>query len=127
MTNYDAQVTRDGKWWMVHVPAINDFTQARRLSEAAAMAAELVAVTLDVDPDEVSVTLHYDDVAGVHAVEQRRTAILVERVKAQELERRVSAEAAALAKDLVQADVPLRDVGTILGVSHQRVHQLTSS
>src|SRR5665647_2131575 len=33
MKTYDITVTREGKWWMVAVPAIDGLTQARRLSE----------------------------------------------------------------------------------------------
>ena len=38
-----------------------------------------------------------------------------------------AAEARAAAKALASAGLPLRDIGTILGVSYQRAHQLLSS
>jgi transposase-like protein len=34
------------------------------------------------------------------------------------------AEAAAIARDLAEEDVPMRDLGEVLHVSHQRAHQL---
>jgi len=32
---YAVNVTRDGEWWMMAVPAIDGLTQARRLSDAS--------------------------------------------------------------------------------------------
>jgi hypothetical protein len=29
MPSYDIEVTRDGRWWAIHIPAINGLTQAR--------------------------------------------------------------------------------------------------
>jgi hypothetical protein len=43
MPTYQATVTREDGWWMVHVPAIDGLTQARRLADAPTMARELVA------------------------------------------------------------------------------------
>jgi len=51
MKTYIANVTRDGKWWMVAIPEINGLTQARRLSEAETMAREYIALSLDLPPD----------------------------------------------------------------------------
>jgi hypothetical protein len=52
---YEVKVTREGKWWMVAIPAIDGLTQARRLSEAELMAKEYIAVTLDVPIESVDV------------------------------------------------------------------------
>ncbi len=52
---YRAEVRREGKLWLVEVPAIDGLTQARRLSEAQLMARELIAVTLGVPLSEVDV------------------------------------------------------------------------
>ena len=126
MTDYTAIVTRDEKWWMVSIPAIDGLTQARRLSEASEMAREYIAVTLDVALDEVTVIVEVDSVGGIN-VRDEMTAIRSERAQAAELERDATARATELAKALAKADIPLRDVGAVLGVSHQRAHQLVSS
>lgn len=58
MTNtYNAEVTRDGKWWMVAIPEIDGLTQARSLSEAELMARQYIAVTLGLRLDDVAVNL----------------------------------------------------------------------
>ena len=44
MHEYKVEITREGRWWMVHIPAINGLTQARRLAEAPTMAREYIAL-----------------------------------------------------------------------------------
>lgn len=124
MSTYTAMITREGKWWMVAIPAIDGLTQARRLSEAQLMAREYIAVTLDVPLADVSVVLEVESIGQVAGIRGRLAAIEQERTQAIELEKKATAEASALARELVAADVPLRDVGAVLGVSFQRAHQL---
>lgn len=126
MKRYQVTVTRDGKWWMVHIPEIDGLTQARRLIEAPLMAREYIAVTLDQDLAEVEVEVRVAAVGQVTDLDTRIKAIEEERAHAKELERQAAAEFAQLAKDLAK-EVPLRDVGSILGVSYQRAHQLVHS
>lgn len=120
---YTATVSREDGWWMIHVPEIDGLTQARRLLEAETMARELIAVTLGVPLDTVTVDIQVTNVADID-IPTRLDAIRADRARAAELERAASADAASLARDLVSARVPLRDVGAILGISHQRAHQL---
>lgn len=127
MTTYNVTVTREGRWWMVHIPDLDGLTQARNLAEAPLMAREYIAVTLNVPIEEVDVAMHYDTIGNVRDVNARLAAIAKEREQARELERRATAEATALARALVDDHVPLRDVGVVLGVSHQRAHQLVNA
>lgn len=124
MTQYMASVTREGKWWMVRVPAIDGLTQARRLSEAGLMARELIAVTLDVPPGDVDVVVAVESVGTVTDIPARLVEIAAERKQAAELEKRASRQATELARELARNNVPVRDVGAVLGISHQRAHQL---
>lgn len=124
MSEYTASVRREGKWWMVDVPAISGTTQARRLSEAELMARELIAVTLDVPVDGVSVVVTIEAIDGLDDLADRIADIASRREQAASLDRQATREAAELAKALADLDIPLRDVGTVLGVSHQRAHQL---
>lgn len=129
MKKYTVRVTREGKWWMVHVPEIDGLTQARRLGEAELMARELIAVTkgIALDEVEVDVDLMLDLADGISDVPARVAAIAANREQAAELERHATLEAASLAKALSANNIPVRDVGAILGVSHQRAHQLVHS
>ncbi|CPV99762.1 hypothetical protein P5V67_01360 [Mycobacteroides abscessus subsp. abscessus] len=57
MRTYGIQVTRDGKWWMVNVPEIDQLTQARNEGEVEEMARELIAVHQDVPIEDVAVRI----------------------------------------------------------------------
>lgn len=122
---YIAWVSRDGKWWMIHVPEIDGLTQARRIADVEQAARELIAVTLDVRLSEIAVDIHYQDVAGV-PVEQQLHAINEEKAEAARLEEDAAAKTSRLVRALVDERIPLRDIGAMLGISFQRVHQIAS-
>jgi len=126
MTTYTVSVTREGRWWIVRVPEIDQVTQARRLSEVTKAARELIAVTLDVPMSTVSVLVRVERVGDIEDVTGRAEAIRKEHARADELARRAHDESRELARQLAGAHVPMRDIGELLGVSHQRVHQLIS-
>ena len=126
MTTYTVSVTREGRWWMVRVPEIDQVTQARRLSEVTKAARELIAVTLDVPMSKVGVRVRVERVGEVEDVTGRAEAIRREQARADELVRRAQDESKEVARQLAGAQVPVRDIGELLGVSHQRVHQLIS-
>jgi hypothetical protein len=123
MKNYDITVTREGKWWMIAVPAIDGLTQARRLSEITPMAVSLIAITLDVPASQVGVNVVATVVDGTDLV-QRRQQIDTEREAARAAERKAAALTVDLVRKLDAEHVPLRDIGEAVGVSFQRVHQL---
>ena len=122
---YAAQVSRDGKWWMIHIPEIDGLTQARRVADVEQAARELVAVTLDVKLSEVAVEIRYQDVAGV-PVGEHLNAINEEKAEAARLEEDAAAKTSQLVRALVDQKVPVRDIGAMLGISFQRVHQIAS-
>jgi hypothetical protein len=69
MKTHNATATREGRWWVVDVPGVG-VTQGRTTREAERMAADLVAVMLDVPAEEVSVTVDFQ-LAGDLADEVR--------------------------------------------------------
>src|SRR5664279_652650 len=97
MKIYDITVTREGKWWMIDVPAVDGLTQARRLSEIKDMAVSLIAVTLDVPASQVGVNIVAMIVDGIDLVE-RRQQIDTEREAVRDAETKL----AALTLDLVR-------------------------
>ena len=126
MKTYNITVTREGKWWMIDVPAIDGLTQARRLSEIKNMAVSLIAITLDVPASQVGVNIVSMIVGGTDLVE-RRQQIDTEREAARQAERKVAALMVDLVRKLDADHVPLRDIGEVVGVSFQRVHQLLNA
>lgn len=125
MNTYRALITREGKWWMIAVPDIDAVTQARRLAEAPLMARELIAVTTGAKLDDVQVDVVIEAVAGI-AVHDRIARVHRDRALAEQVQKRLAAEQTAVARDLVAAQVPMRDIGEMLEISHQRVQQLVS-
>ena len=121
----ERQPTSSGSVWVVtcdqHPSAISLVT---RLADAAEHQREAIAFVAEVDQAdvEVVVTPHLPD--GVYDHMTRAKALRQQAADANEAAAR---EARAAAAGLVGAGIPLRDVGTILGVSHQRAHQLAST
>lgn len=124
---YKVEVTRDGRWWMIHVPEIDGLTQARRIGEIEEMARSLIAVSTDtplkdVTTHIVSITVpDYGDIgaAAAHVRDLRNQAA--------ELEKKAVFEAGYYARRLTDAKVPVRDIAELLGVSPQRVSQLANA
>lgn len=123
---YTARVTRDGKWWMIHVPEIDGLTQARRVGEVEQMARELIAVTTGKPIADISVAIQHTAIAGIQVGELVSRINRDRRLQAA-VSDRLARETQEAARRLVAAQVPLRDVGGLLGVSHQRVQQLVVS
>jgi DNA-directed RNA polymerase specialized sigma subunit len=122
---YTACAHREGKWWAISVKGLpGALSQVRRLDQAEAMAREVIALVLDVPEDS------FDVVVAPELSEAHRDALAdLERAKEQYAE-----SMAALAERqqkvtllLVRdAGLTVRDAATVLGVSFQRVSQLTS-
>lgn len=125
MNRYDVTVTREGAWWMVAIPSIDGLTQTRRLAEALGEARSYITVDQDLAPSEVEVNLTALVVHGTDVLAQQRR---IEELREQQAaaERALREVSESLARQLVAEEVPLRDVGTVLHVSHQRAHQLVS-
>lgn len=120
MTRYVARCLRSGRWWAIEIPDIGGgiYTQARRLDQAGAMARDAIALTLDVPPDsfdvEVVPVLPRDWEAELEAVrEARRSAAAAEQ--------RAQATVDGFVRRLVDSGLTVRDVGALVGLSHQRV------
>jgi hypothetical protein len=126
MKTHEVRVTRDGRWWMIEIPELDGLTQARRLDEVESMAREYIAVTLDVPLSTVAVSVSDIEVDGQDLLASKAIVAAL-REQARELEEAVAAVSRALATVLTDAKVPLRDIGQMLGVSHQRVSQIVGS
>ncbi|MGW4464189.1 hypothetical protein [Micromonospora sp. NPDC004704] len=120
MTTYTATCTRSGNWWSITVPELPGvFTQARRLDQVEAMARDAIAVLLDVSPKSFDIEIHPDVPSEVTTARRARAKLA---------EAEQSAEQATLkaAKALLEKGYTVRDAGSLLGISPQRVSQLTT-
>jgi hypothetical protein len=55
MHTYEIEVYRDGRWYMIHVPEIDQITQARHAGEIEDMARSLIAVSTGQPIDTIAV------------------------------------------------------------------------
>jgi hypothetical protein len=118
---YTAVCEREGEWWVVHVPELgNRATQARRLDQVDRVVRSLVHLITDKADDSFDVRLTVPsleaDMAEVHSA----------RAEAEAAEERAATASRRAASRLRRMGLPMRDVGTLLGVSHQRASQLLS-
>ena len=123
MSTYHVRVERDEKHWMLYVPEIDRVTQARNLREVDSMARDLIAIMDEIPADSFDLEIDIVTPASV-AVHLQRSKELTE--QAATIRSSAAAESRKAALELHRDGVPLRDVGTLLGVSFQRAHQLVS-
>jgi predicted RNase H-like HicB family nuclease len=120
-----AKATRSGDWWAVAVPEVEGvFTQVKRLDQVADMAADAVALMLEVAPESIEVEV-VPELGDVQREVAEATAAAEEAAAAQ-------ARASSLLRSVVATlrrdqSLSTRDVALILGLSHQRVSQLESA
>ncbi|SCL19576.1 type II toxin-antitoxin system HicB family antitoxin [Micromonospora inyonensis] len=121
MTKYTAVCVRSGNWWSISVPELRGVhSQARRLDQVEAMAREAIALMLDVSPRSFEVEVRPEISAEVAAARQARARLV-------EAERSAEKATVDAAKTLLEQGYTVRDAGSLLGISPQRVSQLTSS
>lgn len=119
MNTYTAVCTRSGDWWAISVPELKGVhTQARRLEQVEAMARDAIALMLDTEPDSFAVTIEPEVPAEVAEAVTARDAAKAAEEKAELATRR--AAGVLLAKGFT-----VRDVGRMLGLSPQRISQIT--
>lgn len=119
---YTAFVRRIGKWWAIEVPEVpGALGQVRRLDQAEAAAREAIAFVAGIPESDVHVTvlpfLNDSSQAALRLLELIRVdADLAARVEAQAVREAIHA--------LAERGLSTRDIGVLLGLSHQRVAQL---
>ncbi|WP_200938269.1 hypothetical protein [Aeromicrobium sp. Root472D3] len=117
-----AQARRTGDWWAVEVPEVDGvFTQAKRLDQVPEVVADAVALLEDVAPSAVEVQV-------VPVVPDAVAAALMLAKQHREEAEALNVEASTIVRqtalDLTGLGYSMRDIGVVLGVSHQRVAQL---
>ncbi|MDR0286065.1 MAG: hypothetical protein LBI33_14435 [Propionibacteriaceae bacterium] len=121
----NATCQRYDGWWIVAVPAVRGLhTQVRRLDQVEPMIKDAAALLLDRPESDFTVTVSPQ-------LDESTTAAVAEVTRARE-QLRTSEDTAARANRtaatrLAAQGLTIRDIGAILGVSHQRAHQLISA
>lgn len=114
---------RDGRFWFLTSDDIENFrTQARTIAEIPPMAKDLASLLTDRPESDFNVEVSFDiPEVSAHLSEATSLAAQAEVLKAESARER--REAALV---LRRQGVTIRDIGTVLGVSHQRAQQLVS-
>jgi hypothetical protein len=120
--NVTAVCERSGSWWAVTVLEIEGgFTQAKRLDQVPAMVADLVSLATGVPEADVHVEVKAEVPAVARQLWDASKRLAAE---AQALQAEGAARAAAAVAELSTLGLSVRDIGTLLKVSPQRVSQL---
>lgn len=122
MIQRDVTIEREGTYWLVHIDGTDGLTQARRFGEVETMAREYVCLVEDVPIEDV--TIGTVTVQGATDVLAQANA---ERQQAKALDSAANRRIRDVARRLRSDSVPLAEIGQILGVSHQRAHQLVNA
>ncbi len=122
MVNCRVRARRSGGWWAIDAPDMPGLhSQARRIDQVEDAARDALATLLEVDPATVKVEVDLElPEAWARVVEDARRA----RASAEQAERAAADTVRRAARELTAAGLSMRDVGSIMGVSHQRVAQL---
>jgi len=123
VTTFDYRVYREGKWWMVEIPAIDGLTQARHLTDVEDMARSYISLDQDVPPSEVQLRRASVKVRGRDVTADAGEVTRL-RNSAAELHKQADTLRQQLVAQLVDDGVPIRDIGTVVNVSYQRVEQI---
>lgn len=118
---YTAECVRSGNWWAITVPEIKGvFSQARRLDQVEAMAREAIALMLNVSPNTFDVEVKPEVPGEVARARKARTELRRAEESAEEATK-------SAARALLEKGYTVRDAGKLLGISPQRVSQLTAA
>ena len=112
------------RWVLQCVEHPGALSEVTRLDQAEEMMREAIAFVAGVPEDQIEIELRPQ--LPREALEHFEAA-RVARELAAEANSRAARESRLAAVTLHQAGLSTRDIGTVLGVSHQRAHQLVSS
>lgn len=121
MTTYHAEVTRDGRSWLIRIPEIGRSTQALRYRDVPAMASDLIEIMTGLGTDDYDLRLQ---VRLPTAVRDHLARAEVLRDEAARKNAEAAAESRAAVRELLAQGVSQREAGRLLEMSFQRVNQL---
>lgn len=121
VTTYRVIATQEERFWLLSVPELDVVTQARTLDRAEATVRDLIAVWLDVPADSFAVEVE-------PRLDDEWTKLLRETRDARTTADKASARASEMLRTSVttlhDAGLSAREVGSLVGISYQRVQQL---
>lgn len=125
---YRVVVTREDSQWLADVPELQGaHTYARSLPTLDHAVREVIVLAADL-PDEAmpDLVIDYDYHTGDPELDDTAVAVRRLRRQADELAASAAARTEQVAAKLVARGLSVRDVAALLGISPQRVSQLTA-
>lgn len=120
---YTVKYERDAEgWWVAEAVGISAATQGRTIEQARERVREAIAVFVDVETSKVVIGKEITRLSRA----ERRALNAAERAKAKAKKQFAHADQAVrdAARTLTKSGMSLRDAGTLLGLTRQRVHQM---
>jgi hypothetical protein len=121
LKTYHAEVTRDGKFWLIRIPEIDRSTQALRYKDVPIMANDLVEIVTGLSTDDYDLHIHVHLPTEVQD-HLARAEVLREEAKRKNSE--AAKESRAAVRQLLAQGLSQREAGELLGMSFQRINQL---
>jgi len=122
---YTVTTERSGSWWAFSVPEIpGAHGQARRLEQVRDEARDVISMMLDAEPDSFDISLSMKlDPRIEHALDEAKAAR-----REFDTYQRVAQEKLRLAAEQIKevGGLSIRDIGSLLDVSFQRISQILS-
>jgi hypothetical protein len=115
---YAYNVSREGKFWLIRVPELDGMTQARFLGEIDLMVRDLISMWIEQPIESFDVKLGTMTLPGM--VDDHVNAAMTSWLEA-------DLEAGRAAQELRDAEVGIRDIGRILGVSYVIARKLLAN
>jgi len=123
MTSYAVTVTRDDNLWVAVIDGLSPgATDVERLADLEVEVRDLIAGLTDTDPDAFAIHWRYE-VNGVDVTDKLGRFLAVDSELRDRMKEREALRAETV-MTMAKAGVSQRVIADVIGVSHQRVHQL---
>lgn len=117
----EATATKDGRWWRITIPELDQATATKRRSEVQDYAENLAAAALEGDAAAIRVVVSYPLPAGVR---EDWAQARQDQARARELTVSAAAATKAVVRTLHGSGYSGSDIAAMLGLSVQRISQL---
>ncbi len=118
---FTVEVEREGRWWVFEIPELGTGGQAHNLAEVDYQAQGVAAMWLNVAPETVAVTVK---VKGLERALAEWRAAERDEEEARRAQARAADRRRAVIRELRAQNYSAPDVGSVLGITKQRVYQL---
>lgn len=125
MTTYDVTVSREDDLWVADIAGLTAATDVLRFGDLDVEVRDLIAGLTDSGPGEFDIRWHH------RAGDDDVTALINELIKAEAAAETATAKRDAVRLEIIRrfsaAGLSQRVIADVLGLSHQRVNQLSNA